>query len=205
MKIILEKDVPNLGEMGDVKNVADGYARNFLLPRGFALPHNPKSVALFEKRKAEIEANKAEKRNASSSLKEKLEAEDISLTMLAAPNGKLFGAVTSQTIIDELLKKGIEVDRKKVEVPDKAIKSAGNYKVIVHLYEKDEAVVRLSIVGEAPKKAEPAPERPRRPRRYEQRDQDEATPEGQSAPNGAASAEESSAPAADAASDGAEA
>jgi large subunit ribosomal protein L9 len=173
MKIILDKDVPNLGEMGDIKTVADGYARNFLLPRGFALPHTPKTVSLFEKRKAEIESHKADKRNASSSLKERLEAEDLSLTMLAAPNGKLFGAVTNQTVVDELLKKGIEVDRKKVEIPDKTIKSAGNYKVVVHLYEREEAIVRLSIIGQEPKKSEPAPERPRRQRRMESRPEEE--------------------------------
>ena len=167
MKIILSQDVPNLGEMGDVKVVADGYARNFLLPRGFALPHTPRTVAAFAKRQAEIEAQKEDKRRASASLRERIEAEDFSLTMLASANGKLFGAVTSQTVADELLKKGIEIDRKRIEIPDKTIKSAGNYKILIHLYEKEEAVMRLSIVGQEPKKSEPAPERPRRHRREE--------------------------------------
>jgi large subunit ribosomal protein L9 len=178
MKIILNQDVPNLGEMGDIKTVADGYARNFLLPRGFALQHNAKTIALFEKRKAEIDAHKEGKRLASSSLKEKLEAEEISITMHASANGKLFGAVTSQTIVDEFLKKGVEVDKKKLEIPDKTIKSAGNYKVIVRLYEKEEAVVRVVVIGQEPKKSEPAPERPRRHKRYEERQEAPAAPEG---------------------------
>jgi large subunit ribosomal protein L9 len=171
MKIILSQDVPNLGEMGDVKVVADGYARNFLLPRGFALPHTPRTVAAFAKRQAEIEAHKEEKRRASASLKERIEAEEFSLTMLASANGKLFGAVTSQTVADELLKKGIEVDRKHIEIPDKTIKSAGNYKITIRLYEKEEAVMRLSIIGQEPKKSEPAPERPRRHRREERHEE----------------------------------
>ena len=148
MKIILNQDVPNLGEIGDVKDVAAGYARNFLLPRNLAVVYNTKTTLLFEKKKTEIESIKEQKRLSSTSLKEKLEAEEIALTMPAGENGKLYGAVTNATIADELLKRGIEVDRKKLEVPGRAIKSVGNYKVLVHLYEKEEAVVRLTIIGQ---------------------------------------------------------
>lgn len=147
MKVILNQDVQNLGEIGDVKEVADGYARNYLLPRGYAVAQNSKNVALFEKRKAEIEAIKEQKKKSSASLKEKLEAEELALLMPAGANGKLYGAVTNATIADELLKKGIEVDRKKIEVPGKAIKSTGNYKIIVHLYDKEEAIVKVAIAG----------------------------------------------------------
>ncbi len=89
MKVILNVDVKALGEEGDVKNVANGYARNFLLPRNLAVPYNEATVAIFEGRKAEIEARKEQKRKDSASLKEKLEAASIELTMPAAANGKL--------------------------------------------------------------------------------------------------------------------
>jgi large subunit ribosomal protein L9 len=148
MKIILNQDVPNLGEIGDVKDVAPGYARNFLLPRDLAVVYNTKSVGLFAKKKNEIDTIKEAKRLSSSSLKEKLEAEEISVSMPAGANGKLYGAVNNAMIADELLKKGIEVDRKKIEVPGRAIKSVGTYKVLIHLYEKEEAVLRLSIAGQ---------------------------------------------------------
>ena len=148
MKIILNQDVPNLGEIGDVKDVAPGYARNFLLPRDLAVVYNTKSVGLFAKKKNEIDSIKEAKRLSSSSLKEKLEAEEISVSMPAGANGKLYGAVNNAMIADELLKKGIEVDRKKIEVPGRAIKSVGTYKVIIHLYEKEEAVLKLSIAGQ---------------------------------------------------------
>ncbi|HWP68844.1 MAG TPA: 50S ribosomal protein L9, partial [Rectinemataceae bacterium] len=148
MKIILNQDVPNLGEIGDVKDVAAGYARNFLLPRDLAVVYNTKTTLLFEKKKTEIEAFKEQKRLSSSSLKEKLEAEEIALTMPAGANGKLYGAVNNATIADELLKKGIQVDRKKIEVPARAIKSTGNYKVLVHLYEKEEATIKVAIIGQ---------------------------------------------------------
>ncbi|HWR10896.1 MAG TPA: 50S ribosomal protein L9 [Rectinemataceae bacterium] len=148
MKIILNQDVPNLGEIGDVKDVAPGYARNYLLPRGLASVYNTKTVALFAKKQSEIDAIKEAKRLSSTSLKEKLEAEDICIAMPAGANGKLYGAVNNAMVADELLKKGIEIDRKKIEVPGRAIKSVGNYKVIVRLYEKEEAVLKLSISGQ---------------------------------------------------------
>ncbi|HSV56626.1 MAG TPA: 50S ribosomal protein L9 [Magnetospirillaceae bacterium] len=153
MKVILNSDVPSLGELGDVKEVALGYARNFLLPRGFALPYNQKTIALFERRKADIEKIKTQKRLESSDLKTRLEAEEISLILPAGANGKLYGAVTSATVVDELLRKGLTIDRKKIEIPGRAIKSVGNYRVAVRLYEKDEAVVRLTIRGQSDKEA----------------------------------------------------
>lgn len=169
MKIILNQDVANLGEMGDTKDVADGYARNFLFPRKFALPHNARTIALFEKRKAEIEQHKAEKRQASASLREKIEAEELALAIPAGANGKLFGAVTSQTVYDELVKKGITVDRKKIEITDKVIKSVGNYKVIVHLYEKETATLKVAITAQEVKKSESPKQDHQRGRRTEPR------------------------------------
>lgn len=176
MRVILNQDVPNLGELGDVKDVAAGYARNFLFPRNFALAFNKKTQGLFEKRQAEIESLKTQKRQASMGLKEKLEAEEIVVAVPAGQNGKLYGAVTNASVYDELLKKGIDVDRKKIEVPGRSIKSVGNYKVVVRLYEKDEAIIRL-VVQAAEVKAEersadesPRPRRERRERRHVEED-----------------------------------
>ena len=84
MKVILNVDVKSLGEEGDVKNVATGYARNFLLPRNLAVPYNEATVMIFEARKAEIEARKEQKRKDSASLKEKLEAAGIRCSKLSS-------------------------------------------------------------------------------------------------------------------------
>jgi large subunit ribosomal protein L9 len=170
MKVILNQDVPNLGEIGDVKEVAPGYARNFLLPRDLAIAYNARSIQLFEYRKNEILAIKEEKRKASSSLKERIEGEDLSVTMPAGANGKLYGAVTNATIADELLKRGLEIDRKKIEIPGRSIKSVGNYKVEIHLYEKEEAVLKLIVLGQKVKAEkteesdQPKKQRQRKPR-----------------------------------------
>jgi large subunit ribosomal protein L9 len=170
MKVILNHDVPNLGELGDVKDVAAGYARNFLLPRGLVYPYSPATIALFAKRKAEIEVRKAEKRASSQDLKTRLEAEELVLDMPAGQNGKLFGAVSNASIADELLKAGISIDRKKIDVPGRVIKSVGNYKITIRLYEKEEATVRIVVKGhiERPKNVPVAPDHQRKRRHEEQ-------------------------------------
>jgi large subunit ribosomal protein L9 len=152
MKVILNQDVADLGELGDIKVVANGYARNYLLPKNFAVQATTKAIAAFEKRKAEIDAHKEQKRNASKSFKDQLEAIELTILVPAGENGKLYGAVTNVTIVDELVKKGITVDRKKVEIHEHAIKSAGKYTVSIKLYEKEEAQIKVVVQGHVTKK-----------------------------------------------------
>lgn len=151
VKVILNEDVKHLGEEGDVKVVANGYARNFLLPRGLALPYSAETVAYFESRREEIEARKEEKRQNARSIKERLEDLHIHIGVSAGPNGKLYGSVTSQSIVDELAKLGFnDIERKRVEVPGNTIKSAGKYEVIVKLYEKEFASIPLTVEAQIP-------------------------------------------------------
>jgi large subunit ribosomal protein L9 len=148
MKVILNKDLAPLGEEGDVKDVAKGYARNYLFPRGIALPYNEKTIKLFESRKEEIEARKVQKRSDASGLKEKLESLSIEITMSAGPNGKLYGAVTSQTVADELAKQGYQIERKRIEIPGTHIKNVGKYKATVRLYESASAEISVNVIGQ---------------------------------------------------------
>ncbi len=145
MKVILYTDVKHLGEMGDVKNVANGYARNFLFPHMYAVPYNEQTVAYFESRKEEIEARKAQKRSDAASLKEKLEAFAVELSVPAGSNGKLYGAVTAQTVADFLNKNGFDIERKRIEIPGVSIKSVGNYHGTIHLYEATTAEVKIVV------------------------------------------------------------
>lgn len=157
MKVILNEDVKHVGEIGDVKNVANGYYRNYLFPRGLAVPYNKETVAYFETRKAEIEARKEQKRADSKSLKEKLESTNIELVVPAAANGKLFGAVTNMTLANWFAANGQEIERKKIEVPGLTIKTVGSYTFKVHLYEGAIAEVNLSVKAQddGSKKEEP--------------------------------------------------
>ncbi len=157
MKVILNVDVKSLGEEGDVKNVANGYARNFLLPRNLAVPYNEATVAIFEARKAEIEARKELKRKDSASLKEKLEAAELEITMPAGANGKLYGAVTTHVVADALKKNGFDIERKRIDLPGLAIKSVGTYKAIIKLYEAQTAEIHVVVKAQIEEKKEEKP------------------------------------------------
>ena len=154
MKVILNVDVKYLGEEGDVKNVATGYARNYLLPRNLAVPYNEATVMIFEARKAEIEARKEQKRKDSASLKEKLEATTVELIMPAGNNGKLYGAVTTNVVADSLSKLGFEIERKKIELPGLAIKTVGTYKAIIKLYEAQTAEIQVVVKAQGDEAAD---------------------------------------------------
>ena len=170
MKVILNEDVKHLGEEGDVKDVAKGYARNYLFPRNLALPCNAVTLAQFESRRDEIEQKKAVKRQNAAGLKEQLEALTITIVMPAGPNGKLYGAVTNQTIADELMKLGFEIERKRIELPGLTFKSVGTYSAVLKLYESSTATV--PVVVEAQPEAEKPVEAKAEKRRRRHRDEE---------------------------------
>ncbi len=147
MKIILNEDVPNLGEEGDICDVADGYGRNYLLPKSLAVSHTKANLAMFELRRDAIEKRKQEKRDAAKGLKERLEAEPIVIQRPAGETGKLFGSVTNASIVDELEKHGIAVERKRVDLPEHSLKMIGNYSVRIKLYDNEVANLKLTIEG----------------------------------------------------------
>ena len=179
MKVILNEDVKYLGEEGDIKDVAKGYARNYLCPRNLAVPCNSFTLAHFESRKEEIEQRKAVKRQNAAGLKERLEALTLTIVMPAGPNGKLYGAVTNQTISDELQKLGFEIERKRIELPGLTFKSVGHYNATLKLYEA--AVAILPVVVEAQVEAEKTPEAKSEKRSRRRQEDAEAKPQVETA------------------------
>ena len=176
MKVILNEDVKYLGEEGDIKDVAKGYARNYLFPRNLAVPCNSFTLAHFESRKEEIEQRKAVKRQNAAGLKERLEALTLTIVMPAGPNGKLYGAVTNQTVSDELQKLGFEIERKRIELPGLTFKSVGHYTATLKLYES--AIAVLPVVVEAQPEAEKTPEAKPEKRSRRRQEESEAETEG---------------------------
>ena len=120
MKVILNDDVKHLGEMGDVKNVANGYARNYLFPRGLAVPCTPEAEAYFETKKEEIEARKVQKRKDSASLKDKLEGLEVVLTI------KNTGSYNAKVHLNESTVAEVKITVKAQETDDKAAKKESN-------------------------------------------------------------------------------
>jgi len=178
MKVILNKELATLGEEGDVKDVAKGYARNYLFPRGIALPYTSKMIKLIEGRRAEIEARKEQKRLDARGLKEKLSELELSITMPAGANGKLYGAVTNQTIADELAKNGFQIERKRIEIAGSSFKNVGKYKATVKLYENQSAEISITVIGQEIKTETPASKpTPRRGRKERQEVKEETVQE----------------------------
>ncbi len=154
MKVILNQDVYNLGEEGDVCEVARGYARNFLIPQGYAVLYNKQNAALFESKRAAIEKRKEEKRKASLSLKEKIQEQEIVLKVPSGDTGKLFGSVTNANVADALQALGITVERKKIELPEHTLKTLGTYTARIKLYGDEVAELKVVVKSD---KEEAAP------------------------------------------------
>jgi large subunit ribosomal protein L9 len=176
MKVILNKDLSTLGEEGDVKDVAKGYARNYLFPRGIAFPFMPKAVKILEGRRKEIEARKEQKRQDSLSLKERLESLELCIFMPAGANGRLYGAVTSQTISDELAKNGFQIERKRIEIAGSGFKSVGKYKAVIKLYESKSAEVGITVSAQEIKLEAPPARPARRSRKEESLHEEKSAP-----------------------------
>ena len=164
MKVILNQDVIGLGEEGDIKDVASGYARNFLLPKKLVVPHTREFLAALEHKRVSIDKRKSEKRLEAAGLKERLEAEEIRFSVPAGENGKLFGSVNNTNVAVELEKKGYSIEKKRIEIPEHTIRSVGTFKIRIRLYDKEEATVKLIVEGAAQPGASSTQSKQRGPR-----------------------------------------
>ncbi len=145
MKIILHEEMIGLGEEGTVVEVSAGYARNYLFPQKKAIAYNKKNISLIESQRIVIEKRRAERLKHRMNLKEKLEAESITIKMNVGDNGKLFGAVTSQVIIGELEKKEISLLKRQVNVLEGTIKQIGKYTIDIRLSQDIVALLSLTV------------------------------------------------------------
>jgi len=132
MKVILTKEVPKLGKTGEVKNVSDGFARNFLFPRGLAEPATPEALGNLERRQAEIAGREAKGKAALEKLTERLRASPLRFTLKVGAKGQAFGSITTQDIVDELAKRGITIEKSWIEL-EQGIKETGEHTVAVKL------------------------------------------------------------------------
>ena len=146
MKIILQKTVENLGNPGDVVEVADGYARNYLMPKGMAVPANKGAVRHAESLKRSHEAKMAKERGALEEQAAKLSAVGLRIEAQAGEEGKLFGSVTAADLAEALTKEGLEVDKHDVRL-EEPIRSTGSHSFKVHLGHEVEAELSVEVVA----------------------------------------------------------
>lgn len=149
MQIILLEKVVNLGALGDVVKVKDGFARNFLIPTGKARRATPVAIKEFETRRAELEKVQADKLAAAQRTAEKLNGLTVSVSEKAGVDGRLFGSVTNLNIAEALKKQGFEVEKAMVRMPGGPLKLVGEYTVEVALHSDVAAEVNVTVVGEA--------------------------------------------------------
>jgi len=148
MQVILLDKVVNLGALGDVVKVKDGYARNFLIPSGRARRATQSAIAEFEARRAELEKVAAAKLAEAQALGEKLASVSLKLTQKAGVDGRLFGSVTNHDVAEELNKQGFAVAKAQVRMPNGPLKMVGDYTVSVNLHTDVTVDVAVSVLGE---------------------------------------------------------
>ncbi len=147
MKVILREDIETLGKAGDIVKVADGYGRNFLIPRKLAVPADLRNLKALEHERRGIEARAKKLRKSAESLADSLSALSLTLAAKAGEEGKLFGAVTSRDIAEALAGAGVAVDRRQILL-EEPIKQVGDYKVKVKAGGSLVPEVSVSVVAE---------------------------------------------------------
>lgn len=148
MQIILLDKVVNLGALGDVVKVKDGYARNFLIPAGRARRATQAAVAEFEARRADLEKAAAAKLAEAQALGEKIAGVNLKLSQKAGVDGRLFGSVTNHDVAEELNKQGFAVAKSQVRMPNGPLKTVGEYTVSVNLHTDVTVDVAVTVLGE---------------------------------------------------------
>jgi large subunit ribosomal protein L9 len=147
MKVLLRQDHETLGKRGDIVSVKDGFARNFLFPRGIALTAKPANQKLLEEEKRMLVRRQAKDKLSAEALAKDLEAVSVTAAVAVGEEDKVFGSVTSQNIADLLQEKGYTIDKRKI-VLDEPIKALGIYSVPVKLHPDVEVKIRLWVVKE---------------------------------------------------------
>jgi large subunit ribosomal protein L9 len=148
MQVILMEKVGNLGELGDVVKVKDGYARNFLIPQGKAKRATQANLKAFESRRGELEKAQAATLTKAQERGAKLDGLTLQITQKAGPDGRLFGSVTNYDIVEELKKQGHEVERANIRMPQGALKQVGEYPLQVTLHTDVIVTLKVSVLGE---------------------------------------------------------
>jgi large subunit ribosomal protein L9 len=147
MKVILKTEVEPLGFEGDIVTVANGYARNYLIPKGFALEATTQNVKLMETQRKKIEIRRLKAKEDAEKVRERIGDVVVTITQKAGEEGRLYGSVTTMDIAAELEKQGIAIERRKI-VLDKPIKTLGDFDVSVKIHPEVTAGIRVTVTPE---------------------------------------------------------
>lgn len=149
MQVILTKDISGVGKKGDIKNVADGYARNFLIPKGFGILATEVNLKKIEEEKKKTAVLAKKEKETAQEFSQKLKNIAITITRKSGEENKIFGSVTKEDIVEALDKKGFLIDKKMVDIPH-PIKLLGVYTIPIKFHKEVEAQISVRVVKENP-------------------------------------------------------
>lgn len=149
MQVILLERIKNLGNLGETVKVKPGFGRNYLLPQGKAVTASPANIEYFESRREELEAKAKEQLDVAKSRAEKLDGLELTITARTSEEGKLYGSIGAREIVEEIAKKGIEIHKQEVQLPEGPFRAVGQYDVELHLHHGEViSTIKLSIESE---------------------------------------------------------
>ena len=147
MQVILMEKVTNLGQLGDMVNVKPGYGRNFLIPRGKAVPATDTNRKKFEERRAELERLAGETLSEAQKRQAQLDKQVITISAQSGEEGKLFGSIGTVDIVEALQKAGFEVNKQELRLPSGPIRTLGEHSVRLHLHPDVDAEIVISVIA----------------------------------------------------------
>ena len=148
MQIILLEKVGNIGNLGDVVKVKNGFARNFLIPQGKAKRATPENLKLIEGKRAEFEAAATARLVAAQAVADKLEGMVVKITQKSGVDGRLFGSVTNFDVVDALKLQGVEVEKSMIRMPDGPLKQVGEFPLVVAPHHDVVANIMVTVIGD---------------------------------------------------------
>jgi large subunit ribosomal protein L9 len=148
MEIILKEDIPSLGHRNDIVTVKDGYGRNYLIPKGLAIQATPLNRKIHEETQKQRAHKEAKIKEEAEALASKLEGLSLTIGAKTSSKGKIFGSVNNIQIAEALEKKGFEVDRKNITLPEDQVKNIGNYKATIKLHRDVSVEIDFEVVTE---------------------------------------------------------
>lgn len=149
MKVILTERIKSLGNIGDITEVKDGYARNFLLPQKKAMPATEANMALIQSERAQLEAQEQARREAAESIAKSLEGVSLKTTAMASDEGKLYGSIGAHRVLELLAEQGCDVQAQQINMPSESIRQVGDYVITLSLHSDVSCEVPLQVASES--------------------------------------------------------
>ena len=148
MKVILLEKITNLGDLGEEVSVKAGYGRNYLIPQHKAVPATEDNIQHFESRRAELERLADENKDSAEERAKIISSTELTITMKAGEEGKLFGSIGGRDVAEAMTARGIALEKSEVRLPEGPVREIGKFEIDIHLHSEVDAIIQLTVVAE---------------------------------------------------------